>query len=1046
MADQSLKAFDWPLNGRLITKLDGSQLPEGHFQTLQNMRYNDGGIEGIQGMTKINASAFSYTDVKGGFHFKKEIPNTENHILVQTTESTNSRIVKSDNTTSIPAQDTFSTFVTLPTTNLVNFSEAPDESMVFCDGYTNYVYSGSEYRVAKVINFDPAGTYSYDYTTVANNNLTDSNNVFSLKGGLGGGLDTSTMTLLHFDNNVTDSATQGNAPFTYTATDLTYSTTYKVFGTHGAVFNGTSSVITTGDDANFDFSGGKFTIDGWFYVTDLTAASPIFYQQTDANNYIYFYIDTDGSIKLSIYDTGAEVVACAAPAGTITTHPDTGWKHIALVENDNDYYIFVDGVQCGYVSDANRAANYTGNVTIGSNGVAFFYGYMDELRVSSSARWTSDFTPPVAAYSGTSSDYAYLYIGSARPISGVKFYIKTANATASTVSGFYWNGSSWTAVGSLVDGTLDTATSTITLAQTGTMSFTSTVDLCKVKAIKNNVAYYYQFVFSDVDTAAAISQISVVCPVQALVDIWDGQPRQLYSCIKYDGSTYTDYTQNTYALDFLASLATTFVNMGGFTSSQYMYFGFNERMLGVKFYLGETNVNTNAAIMSIDYWNGTTWATVGSIDDGTSVGGKSFNRSGVVTWNPPAVTSEYVNSVGNSAEWYYYRVHFSATLSGTVYLDNVIGIPAQVDIKAHKFAVLWQNRLWLLNDQSRNKNCAIGSSYGTVCVFNGTDSPLLSFGGPNGIECAAPLYTRYGGNVYENLIVCKRNQTYLVDGTSPSNYIVYKIADTTGCIAPQTTKVCDTGYEVAPGLTKHVILWLSASGVVMFDANSLINVSGDIGDRFEEGSTNYINESLADKFTAFYDAARYEYHLLIATGSSTTLNEEWVYDLVHRKWWLANRKTKYITCGINIEDSVGNRYIFGGTDDGYLERLEYGNTFDGVAIEYKFRLADNLLDKSLMYIKEIRGLKLTGIVSTTASTITVNHYLDGSTTASTPAIPVINQNVSGKRIYQVFRSISFKGVFHGFEFIISTSDGGVFRPLYVSGLWRTLREDLEGNG
>ena len=55
--DKQLKEFKWPLNGRLITKLDGSVLPDGHFQRLQNMSYNDGGIEGIAGMSKINTSA-----------------------------------------------------------------------------------------------------------------------------------------------------------------------------------------------------------------------------------------------------------------------------------------------------------------------------------------------------------------------------------------------------------------------------------------------------------------------------------------------------------------------------------------------------------------------------------------------------------------------------------------------------------------------------------------------------------------------------------------------------------------------------------------------------------------------------------------------------------------------------------------------------------------------------------------------------------------------------------------------------------------------------
>lgn len=838
--DKTWKSFDYPLNGRLITKLDGALLPEGHFQTLQNFRYNDGGIEPIAGMTKINASAFSYLKVVNGFHFRKEIPNTENYIFAQTTTGSNSRIVKSDNTAAIPAQDTFSTFVTLPTNNYVNFTEAPDQSMIMCDGYTNYVYSGTEYRVAKVINYDPSGTFYYDYTDLANNNLTDANNVFSL--------------------------------------------------------------------------------------IDVTGVS-------------------------------------------------------------------------------------------------------------------------------------YVYIGSTRPLSGVKFYVSTANASAATVAVKYWDGSTFADCTNVVDGTTIGGK---TLNTTGTISFDSTVATSKLKAIRDNVAFYYSFEFTGLNAATRISQISLSAPVQGLVDVWDGVGRQIYSFINQIAfHTSTGYggdeTSKVYKLDYNndelwgdGSGQPSFANIGGMLTTDYVYAGFNERLMGMKFYFGGTNVNTNAAVLDISYWDGTQWVDVGTVDDFTSVGGKSFAQSGTVTWNAPDAKDEYTTSVYNSSQWYYYRIHFDRTLSGalasntTVKIDNIIGIPAQVNLHPYRFAVLWQNRLWLLNDQAKDKNTAVGSSFGTVCVFNGTDSGKLTFGGTQEVICAAPLFTRYGGSIYENLIVCKRNQTYLVDGTSPENYIVYEIAKTVGCIAPQTMKVCDTGYEVAPGLTKHVVVWLSATGVVMFDANSIINISSDIADRFDPTSDNYINESVASQFTAFYDAKRTSYHIQIATGTSTTLNEEWAYDLTRRKWYQVVRGAKYLTCGFEVEDLTGNKYVYGGTADGFLERLEYGNTFDGVSITYKFRLPDGLLDKSLMYVKEIRRIKLTGRCNSAAATVTVRHYADGSTTASSPTIEAISQSVSGKRIYQAMRGMSVRAVLHSFEFEATTNDSETgFCPLYVSGFYRVIRENLE---
>ncbi len=132
----------------------------------------------------------------------------------------------------------------------------------------------------------------------------------------------------------------------------------------------------------------------------------------------------------------------------------------------------------------------------------------------------------------------------------------------------------------------------------------------------------------------------------------------------------------------------------------------------------------------------------------------------------PGQANEFPRTIGNSSEWYYYRIERDATFSADVYLDTITGIPVQTKIKPYRFPVMWQNRLFLLNDQAGNKNSAFGSSYGTNCVFNGTDAGTLTFGGSKEINCGATLFTRYGSNVYENLIVCKNNETYLVDGKS----------------------------------------------------------------------------------------------------------------------------------------------------------------------------------------------------------------------------------------------------------------------------------------
>jgi hypothetical protein len=257
------------------------------------------------------------------------------------------------------------------------------------------------------------------------------------------------------------------------------------------------------------------------------------------------------------------------------------------------------------------------------------------------------------------------------------------------------------------------------------------------------------------------------------------------------------------------------------------------------------------------------------------------------------------------------------------------------------------------------------------------------------------------------------------------------------------------GYEISQDTSKHALMWLSDGGVMLFDANTLTLVSRDIDDRFSRDNTYSMLRTLSNKSAAFFDANKGEYHLLIPVGSSATyLNEEDVYDVVRKKWFQIKRGTKYLWCGFKVEDSYGNFYIFGGTGDGYIERLENGLTFDGVAITSKFRLPDSTLNQDWNSRKEIREIRLVGKSKTTTNTsITVSHYADGCDTATSGAVTAISNTKSGHRFYKWMRSVSLRGVTHSFEFSISSNASdtsyGVFDPYFVTGLYKTIDYDKE---
>jgi hypothetical protein len=1029
----SLTPFDFPLTGKMITSEDSLLLGEGDFRSLINMRYTGKTVRGIQGMTRINVSPTSYLRIDNGFQFKKDQPE-ESHILAQTTTGAASRIVKSDNSANVPNKDTLSHFLALNSNNRVYFSDAPDGSMMICPGDANYIWCGDESRIAGFYNFDPSGLFNYDYTEQVTNTLSDSKNIATIH-TVSATLDSNVMLLLHLNNAVTDSSPA--TAHTVTNTNVTYDAFDKVFGSYSAVFNGSSAELTVPDNADFNFSGGSWTIDTWVKVTSLVAVNPIYYQNTTNDNDSFkLYIDTDGAVKLLIKASSSTVVSATTPVGSIAINT---WYHIEAVESGDTYSIFINGTLLGQSTDTSRAANFTGVVHIGYDLSAFFVGKMDEYRVSNSARHSANFEIPVVSYGATSQ--GYVAVLSIRKLQGVKFTIETANTSAATVSVFYWNGTNFTLCSSLTDGTSSGGN---TLAQTGSILFDSTVSTANLRLVEGSIlAYYYLFVFDGIDATTTISYCTVNSPVQELTDIWDGTKRDILSLFEYT-TTYSDIIVNVFQQEYVAAEPLTYAQVGGLTSSGYLYLGFSEPLMGIEFTIPDSAyVNTNSSIMQIDYYNGQTYSTVGTLTDGTATGLISLNHSGAVSWLPPSENTEFPTTVASSDKYYYYRIHFTATISADVRIDFISGIPAPKSIKPHRFSIEWQNRNWLFNDQVQYKNQSIASSYGTNCVFNGTDSVTFEYGNDEEVVGAATLFTRFGGTLYDNLIVLKKNALYLIDGYSSDTYRRYTISSKIGCVAPLTIKTCDTSYEISPGLTKHIIIFQSARGIEMFDGNAVTLVSDDIQDFFDPSSDNYINTSIVDTFSSFYDVKNYEYHWLCATGNSVTINREMVYDLIKKKWFEVDRGTgKALNCGSNVEDSLGNKYIYGGTKDGHLELLENGTSMDGNDISYTVWVSDIPLAKSIDYENCLNYLSLVAVSkNVSTSTVLATVFPDGILTGI--SLPVISQANTAHRFYRATRSCRINGTTHGFKFTVSTNNETIgFEPLIISGFYQSIRENI----
>lgn len=183
--------------------------------------------------------------------------------------------------------------------------------------------------------------------------------------------------MLHGETVVDSSANN----WTLINTSVTASSAQFKFGSNSLLFNGSSSNLLLPNNAAFSLS--TYTIEAWIYVSSLASD-------------VGFYFSQGAAINCKILTTGAIYLnnGVAGQATSATTPITTGsWFHLAIVQNAG-VTVYVNGNSVLTFGSTNMAY---GN--IGSFGASsYFNGYMDEFRISNSAIYTSNFTPPAAAF------------------------------------------------------------------------------------------------------------------------------------------------------------------------------------------------------------------------------------------------------------------------------------------------------------------------------------------------------------------------------------------------------------------------------------------------------------------------------------------------------------------------------------------------------------------------------------------------------------------------------------------------------------------------
>lgn len=169
--------------------------------------------------------------------------------------------------------------------------------------------------------------------------------------------------------------------------------------------------LTVDDQQNPLTLPNEFTIETWFKYSDVAGLNATILRRNDQQNngIFYLYKTYDEKIRANIYN--GSVYSVLTSDSTISSN---AWNHVAVVFRDNTTYLYINGILEDTKPFTGSVSNSTANPwTIGASFVSTmsfpFSGMIDELRISSVARYNSNFTPQTVPFGSDSNTKLLLH-------------------------------------------------------------------------------------------------------------------------------------------------------------------------------------------------------------------------------------------------------------------------------------------------------------------------------------------------------------------------------------------------------------------------------------------------------------------------------------------------------------------------------------------------------------------------------------------------------------------------------------------------------------
>ncbi|AMO42876.1 virion structural protein [Cyanophage S-RIM50] len=184
--------------------------------------------------------------------------------------------------------------------------------------------------------------------------------------------------------------------FTF-AGDAQLSTTQKKFGTTSLYLDGTGDYLTESSSSDYAIGTAPYTLEMWIRpdVASITGTATLFDMRVGATEVAMRLYIENAQPRFNV--NGVDIISSS------TNVAEDIWYHIAVVRNTtgaNNTKMYLNGAEVGTGTDA---STYVAKpVSIGADyaNANLYAGYIDELRLSNLARYTTAFTPRNGIFQG----------------------------------------------------------------------------------------------------------------------------------------------------------------------------------------------------------------------------------------------------------------------------------------------------------------------------------------------------------------------------------------------------------------------------------------------------------------------------------------------------------------------------------------------------------------------------------------------------------------------------------------------------------------------